>query len=78
MEEKNLKEKKTHSHTALFFPALLIAIMLILFGTYLIINDLVMTGKNWRTLQPTAKGGELYIVFGIVFLVVALLQFISL
>lgn len=71
MKEKNSIKEKAKPYTVLFIPSLLISVMLIFFGIYLIVNNLVMTGRNWRTLQPTAKGGELYILFGVVFLVVA-------
>lgn len=66
----NENEKRKDQEVWKYLPTLLLSISCIGFGLYLTINNLVIVGMSSRTLQPTAKGGELFILVGLIFLVV--------
>jgi len=58
-----------------FFPTLLLAVIFILSGVFMIVNNVVAVGINSRTLQSSAIGGWLLIFIGLIFLVVTYYSF---
>jgi hypothetical protein len=66
----NNKEQGDKHGTWKYLPTLTLSILFIGFGLYLTINNLIIVGTYSRTMQPTAKGGGIYIFVGLIFLVV--------
>lgn len=71
----NNREQGNKHGTWKYLPTLALSILFIGFGLYLTINNLIVVGTYSRTLQPTAKGGEIYILVGLIFLVVTYLVY---
>ena len=57
------------------FPTLFLALVFIVTGVVMIVNDLVAVGINSRTLQRSGLGGWLLIFIGFIFLVVTYYSF---
>jgi hypothetical protein len=64
------EEQKDKRGAWVYLPTLMLSILFIGFGLYLTINSLIVVGTFSRTMQPTAKGGGIYILVGLIFLVV--------
>jgi Zn-dependent protease with chaperone function len=63
--------KKKESDFWNYSPFLALAIMFILWGMYMIINENYGSSIDSWSLQYTATGGELLILLGVIFLIVA-------
>lgn len=57
------------------FPTLLLALLFIVAGVVMIVNNMVAVGINSRTLQRSGFGGYLLIFIGLIFLVITYYSF---
>ena len=59
-----------HNHWN-YIPTLLGAILFIVWGIIMLVNDWVGVGAHYLTQQPTAGGGWLLILIGVILLVIS-------
>ena len=65
---EKFKQKEGRIWTTL--AMLLLSLSFIGVGLYLLINNLIIVGTDARYPQPTANGGGLFLVVGLIFLIV--------
>src|SRR5688500_12216458 len=53
-----------------YLPTSLLSLLFIGVGLYLLTNNLVIVGTDARYHQPTANGGEIFLLGGLIFLLV--------
>jgi hypothetical protein len=71
-EDKKGSEKYEQREGAIwrYLPTLTLSLLFIGVGLYLLIGNLIIVGTDARYPQPTANGGEMFLIVGLIFLIV--------